>query len=430
MNYTALSLSQSPPLSVPLRFFLTAPLFLIAAAVFILFSGDNLFASRWTPAVLALTHLVTLGFLGSCMIAALQQLVPVLLGTSLPAPARTSALLHGLWTLGSVSLVVGMGLGWKPGLQGGALLLGMALVLLLSLGGFALWRSTSRHATRPAMVLALVALAAAFLTAISLLLNYHWHLPLAHPWSRYHIGWAALGWVGLLIIGVAYQVVPMFQITPEYPRWLRRGLVPLLGLLLLVWPLFAAGQADTLVGLLLAAGMVLFAQQTLWLQSRRRRRLADVTLDFWRLAMISLIAATLVWIADLIHPHPALELVAGGLYLLGFAGSAVNGMLYKIVPFLIWLHLNNRLQQAGRRQSRVPNMKQVIPERLARRQFRLHLAALAVLLPGLAGVPIPMMVIAAAWLGSGVLLWWNLGQALFLYRRVATELEEETDDKV
>ena len=33
MSYTALSLSQSPPLAVPLRFFLTAPLFLAAAAL-------------------------------------------------------------------------------------------------------------------------------------------------------------------------------------------------------------------------------------------------------------------------------------------------------------------------------------------------------------------------------------------------------------
>jgi hypothetical protein len=417
MNYTALSLSQSPPLSVPLRFFLTAPLFVITAALLMLFAGDNLFASRWSPAMLALTHLVTLGFLGSCMLGALQQLLPVLLGTPLPAPRRTSTLLHGLWTLGSGLLVLGMGYGWHPGLQGGALLLGLALALLVPLAGLALWRTSSRHATVPAMTLALVALGAAFLMALSLLVHFNWQLPLAHPWSRYHIGWAALGWIGLLIIGVAYQVVPMFQITPAYPRWMRRALVPLLGLLLLLWPLLPWSLADILIRLLLATGMALFAVQTLWLQQQRRRRLADVTLDFWRLAMGSLLLAILLWLIQAFYPQGRLELAVGVVFLFGFATSAVNGMLYKIVPFLIWLHLNNRLQQAGQWQGKVPNMKQVIPERQARWQFRLHLAALALLLAAVL-LPLSPQVVGLVWLVNGGWLAGNLWQALRLYRRV------------
>jgi len=421
VNYTALSLSQSPPLSVPLRFFLTAPLFIIAAALVILFYGDNLFASRWTPAMLALTHLITLGFLGSCMLGALQQLLPVLLGTVLPSPARTSALLHILWTLGSVLLVLGMGAGWKPGLQSGALLLGFALAVLLPQAGTALWRTSSRHATRPAMALALFALAAAFLMAVTLLLKFNWQVPLAHPWSRYHIGWAALGWVGLLVIGVAYQVVPMFQITPEYPRRIRQFLVPLLGLVLLLWPLLP----DNLAGLLLAAGMALFAVQTLWLQSRRRRRLADVTLDFWRLAMVSLLLTLVLWVSNHFYPHPVLELAVGVLFLAGFAVSAVNGMLYKIVPFLVWLHLNNQLQQAGSWQGKVPNMKQVIPERQARRQFWLHLASLGMFLAALV-LAVPPHVVAVFWLINGSWLGWNLLLALRVFQRTARAVEEET----
>ena len=43
-----LSFEQAPPFSLPLRFFLTAPLFLLAAAILIVLSPDAL-ASRWTP---------------------------------------------------------------------------------------------------------------------------------------------------------------------------------------------------------------------------------------------------------------------------------------------------------------------------------------------------------------------------------------------
>jgi len=44
------------------------------------------------------------------------------------------------------------------------------------------------------------------------------------------------------------------------------------------------------------------------------------------------------------HPLPdAWLLLAGLLFLIGFAVSVVTGMLYKIVPFLAWFHLQARL---------------------------------------------------------------------------------------
>ena len=66
------------------------------------------------------------------------------------------------------------------------------------------------------------------------------------------------------------------------------------------------------------------------------------------------------------------------LFMLGFAASVVSGMLYKIVPFLAWFHLKT---QTGAKVSAIPNMKEMIPDRLARLHFRLHLAALLLLLP-------------------------------------------------
>ncbi len=420
MNYTALSLSQTPPLSVPFRFFLTAPLFLAAAALLLIPSGNALEVGRWSPAMLALTHLITLGFLGLCMVGALQQLLPVLTATSLRSPSRVSTLLHLLMTPGIALLVAGMGLSEPMLLQWGSALLLPALLAFILLVGHGLWRSTSRHATVPAMGLALLGLLLLGSIALWLLWQGQWYLPLAHPVTTLHVGWGALGWIGALLIGVAYQVVPMFQITPEYPARLRRWLIPALVILLLVWsalylwyPLLAIVPAS-----LLALLFMLFAMQTLRLQQQRKRRLADVTLDFWQLAMGCLMLAVVTWGLGQWLAWPPLELLLGALFLLGFAASAVNGMLYKIVPFLVWLHLNNRLQAQGSWQGSVPNMKQVIPVSDTRRQFRLHLFALLVLLVTL-GLPgtLPTWIAGGLWLANAGYLWWNLFQALRLYRK-------------
>ncbi|MCW8829578.1 MAG: hypothetical protein OQK94_11070 [Gammaproteobacteria bacterium] len=425
MNYTALSLSQTPPPSVPLPYFLLTPLFAATAALLLLLEGPQALATRWSPTMLALTHLMTIGVLGTTMLGALQQLVPVLVGVPLPAQRPVAWGLFLLWLAGSVLLISAMAAGWPTLLRfgGGALTLAVAVLTALVLRS--VWRSSSRHATVRAMGLAVIGFAIAVTIALYLLLRFAGQLPLAHPLTTLHIGWASLGWLFLLLTGVAYQVVPMFQITPEYPAQLRRWLAPVMVLLLLLWSLQHWWPGFSLLGWSLAAGVALFALQTLRLQTKRRRRLNDVTLDFWRLAMISLLLAVVAWAAGQLFPSsPGLELALGLLFFVGFALSAVNGMLYKIVPFLIWLHLNNRLQQAGSWQGRVPNMKQVIPERPARRQFYLHLAALALLLVALY---LPGMVLQAAavvWLLSSLSLGWNLLQALRLYWRISANLRE------
>lgn len=413
MNYATLSLTQTPPLAVPLRYFLTAPLFAALAGLLLLLSPETLL-SRWTPHALAATHLLTLGFLAMTMFGALQQLLPVLVGVALPRPELFSRTVHLLLSAGVVLLTTGMGSGATLLLQGGTVLLLLAVALFIGVVGHGLWHARSAHATVWAMAAALLALLITVLFGAGLLWRFGWRVPLIHPLTELHLAWGVAGWIALLLIGVAYQVVPMFQITPEYPRPLRRWLVPLLLLGLLLWSgarLWFTGS-DLLL-LPVAALLLLFAALTLRLQQQRRRRLPDVTLSFWRVAMVSLAAG----VALLLLPGDH-ALAAGVLLLVGFAISAVSGMLYKIVPFLIWLHLNNRLQQSGSWQGRVPNMKQIIAEAAARRHYRLHLLTLGLLLLATFW-PLPLARAAgAALLVSSLVLGWNLLQGVKLYRAV------------
>ena len=55
-----LSYDDTPPFSAPIRFFLTAPLFGVAAGLTLIFGGEIL-VSRWTPGALAITHLFAAG---------------------------------------------------------------------------------------------------------------------------------------------------------------------------------------------------------------------------------------------------------------------------------------------------------------------------------------------------------------------------------
>jgi len=184
---------------------------------------------------------------------------------------------------------------------------------------------------------------------------------------------------------------------------------------------------EWLPGLLLATSFALFAAVTLRLQARRLRRLPDITVDFWRVGMGAIIAAAGLWAVLALWPlSPAwrgiAELWWGVWVIVGGGVSVVAGMLYKIVPFLVWLHLHNRLQQASAWQGRVPTMRQVVAERQTRWHLYLHGAALLMLLPAVAWPQWLWYPALAVLAGAFALQWWNLLGALRTYRRIAAEM--------
>lgn len=385
MTEAGLSYEQAPPFAAPLRFFLVAPLFLLLAAGLALFLPEWQ-ANRWSPASLALTHLVTLGYLGMVMLGALLQILPVVLGAPVPAVSLVAWVgLLGL-SVGTPSLALGFLLSEPLWLYSGMLILAAGLLPVIVAVAFSLVRTAAPQVAWPIRQ-AVLALVITLMLGITLAGGLYglWSLPAASDLTPLHIAWGLIGWVLILIVGVAYQVVPMLQITPPYPARLSRWLtwIMLAGLLLFSsLPQPGWGAAASRLGeLTLCAASIGFAVATLRIQSQRRRKVPDVTLDFWRLGMASLILSALLCLLLSRLPEtwqaPA-QISLGLLFLLGCAASVVSGMLYKIVPFLAWFHLKT---QTGAKVGSIPNMKEMIPDKLARRHFRLHLAMLILLLP-------------------------------------------------
>jgi hypothetical protein len=419
---TGLSLEQAPPFSVPLRFFLTAPWFLVLAAAVLLWQGPDVFASRWLPATLALTHLLTLGFMAQVMLGALLQMLPVVVGVVVPRPRLTATLIHVPLTLGALALSIAFLSGVPIWFQGALWLLGLGFMVALIAIHLALWRAPVSNGTVIALRCALGALLVT--VGLGLLLSgfFGWGLRLpVVAVTNLHAAWGLVGWTVLLVAGVAYQVVPMFQITPPYPRWFIRGFAPLMAAILTAWSTFVSGGWETaarLASAALAVGLAVFAGTTLHLLSQRRRKIGDPTLSYWRTSMASLLASAVLWLATLwipaLEPASPAEWLLGLLPIFGFAIAVINGMLYKIVPFLAWFHLQARLFQ----RAKVPNMKQLLPEAPVRRQFWAYLAALlslfaAALYPTVFTYPAALVLgMTGAWLGVNLLGVWRV------YRRV------------
>ncbi len=405
LNTAGLRLDQAPPLAVPAAFFLAAPPFALAAGLWLAVAGDLLLVSRWLPQTLALVHLIALGFLSQVLCGALLQLPPVLAGAPVPRVLLVGRTAQVLLVGGTLLLCAGLAWGWGLPLTLGA---GAAAAGLALLGGavmIALVRGQGAGDTRLGLGLGLGALAVTAVLGLVLtgVLGGWARLSGLDAWVDLHLGWGLLGWAGLIIMGVGYQVVPMFHVTPPYPRWLRAAAVPTAAAgLVAALVLTAAGGVHLAPwGFALTAAVLgVFAVLTLDRQRRRQRPILDATLLHWRAAMLSGLAAALLW------PLGARAETLGVLLLIGVGVGLPSGMLFKILPFLSWFHLQHRQLTARRFDVRVPHMQVLIPDGQARIQFGLHLAALvlltaATLFPG-AGLARPagvLLAAAAGWLG-------------------------------
>ncbi|HFD78844.1 MAG TPA: hypothetical protein ENK05_00440 [Gammaproteobacteria bacterium] len=427
MNLGALSLEDAPGFRVPLQFFLTVPAFGILAATLILFDGGLLLQSRWLPATLAVTHAFTLGYIAMAMLGALFQMLPVVMGTSFPRTEPAARLVHGLLTAGTLCLVAAFE--WRQAML--FLIAAMLLVpvLLLFAAGTLIALRQGAKGGGPARAVRLAVMALAVTAGLGGWLAAGHALP-AVPLQRaltdYHAGWGLAGWILVLVVGISTQVIPMFLTTPPYPKTLERWLPPLLVVLLLtgsVAPLDALRQGALLALTVLAA---VYALVSLHLLQRRRRKRFDVTVWFWRLGMACLLAAAGLEGYAYVRggsAGPELAVLAGLLFLAGFAVSVINGMLYKIVPFLVWLHLRmpvlKGLVPPGTRLY-TPNIHEVIAPQRMKWQFLLHAAALVLLLAAVAATNGRWAQAGAVLLlASNGLLLFNLGAAVRLYARHA-----------
>ncbi|MBK7052090.1 MAG: permease [Rhodoferax sp.] len=409
-----LSLEQAPPLSAPLRFFLTAPLFAILAGGLMLWSGPALFESRWSAQALAVTHLMTVGFMLQAMLGALQQLLPVVAGANIKRPLWIATVVHITITLGAVCLVAAFLTSQPLLFTTAAVLLCLGLFVFIVAAARALKGVPDTSPVIRGLRLALLGLGVTVSLGLLLALSLggSFKVPLVSL-TNIHLGWGFVGWGCALLGAFGLTVVPMFQQTPAYPEWFSRYYSRSTVAITLLWSV-AELVAWELVASILSVGVVLmsavFALSTLHLQRQSKRAKPDATGRLWQIAMLSTLLAGALWLVARVWPMvtqwQGWPLLFGVLVLFGGFMSVIIGMLYKIVPFLVWLHLHHQ----GRGRLIAPNMKKVLPQNRIDRQAMAHLLSvgllvLAVFWPQWLAYPAGMgLVLANGWLLHNLLL--------------------------
>jgi len=336
-----------PTVWLPLRYLIAGQASLFLAVLLALTHAEDLLDFFYQGRVLAITHLVTLGWITTTIMGASFLVAPLILSVPLyserlgrwqfpPLVVGTAVMVYHFWT------------GHYGGLGGGALLVLVATAVFLVNLGLSLRQVSRKDVAIPYLVAALVYLGATVflgnLMALDKVLDFLGGQVLATIQGHAHL--AALGWVSMMILGVGHKMIPLLTAsTPEEERRSRRRFWILnAGVIGLFAALVTRSRWASPLGLVVVLGFT----SALYRLSRPWREGKPFPMD-WSLRHV-LAAFGFLVLSMFLGVSLALGVFGDGavaaraavaygfLGLIGWISLMIIGMSYRVIPLLVWLH--------------------------------------------------------------------------------------------
>ncbi len=375
---------------VVLPFYLYAALAFLAATILLFLSTEALNQHYFNPKILAITHIMALGWGTMMILGASHQLVPVLIEGKLFSDnlayfsfisAATGILLlaYGFYVFN---------MGWPS--RGGAILINAAI--LSYLGNLVLSmikrKKLNVHAT-------FVLTAALWLFAtilIGLLLVYNFTTPILPTNSLHYLSLHAhlgiIGWFLLLIIGVGSRLIPMFLISKYNNTKLLWGIYGFINAGLVSFIMFFLWLPQTSFYFIsLASILIGIAAFGVYCYRSFKQRIRKKVDEIMKISLLSVIMMLLpVFLLFVIilwllvgSVNPQLVLVYGFVVFFGWITAIILGMTFKTLPFIVWNKVYHR--QAGL--GKTPNPKEMFSSRIFRGMSAAYLAGFILFIIGI-----------------------------------------------
>ena len=360
-----LSLDQAPPISVPFRFFLSAPIFGVLISLIFLFSPFSQTSNQFHYVSIGIVHLFTLGILSMIIFGAMQQMMPVLAGAVIKKSKLFANIVHSSLVLGTLGLSFSFIFELKWLLHIGVLFLAIAFFTFFIVSIKLLFNVKYLTSTVKAMRLFALAGLITFILGLFLATS-HITSNLNEKYLVFvntHILFGLLGFAFLLIMGVSFQVIPMFYVALDFPKFIQHKLPIILFITLFISFFIFYFEINFLFLKLIFVVMILsFAYFALKSLNNRKRPVFDVTLWYWKFSLICLIISMIIWMFNIFESNYILAII----FAFGFLYSLLQGMVYKIIPFLSWFHLNSKGY------FKIPTIREFIEEKYIKVHFFLH----------------------------------------------------------
>ena len=381
--------------SLPLAYFAMAHASLALALAILVFDPALPGAFFYHARMIAVVHLLTIGWITGSILGAFYIVGPLALGMAMPVRGRDWAGFAAFW-IGAAGMVSHFWVGTYDGMAWSASLVLLAIANLAPRGCHGICATVPwsvRLHVRLAFSNMLAAGALGILIGLDKSRGFLGISPISATFAHAHL--AALGWAAMMVIGLSYRLMPMMlpaampsgRLTAASAILLEAGLVVLVPSLIFEWPLTGLA-ASMIVGSLASFAVVMMRTA----RSRLPRPPALPSRDWsvWQvhvafvwLAIAAILGVTFVG-GEGLRLHASWWYGVAGL--LGFLGQIITGMHGRLLPFHAWYRAADR---ASTRPGR--SAHSLISPRLAAIVFWCWTLAVPALSAGLASAHLPLI---------------------------------------
>jgi hypothetical protein len=344
-------LDKLPPRLLPVLYFTFAHFCLGLACLALALTPETLAGFFYHSRILAVVHLVTLGWISASILGALYMIAPMAFRMRMPA-RKVDYVAFALFVIGVTGMVSHFWLDRYAGMVWSAVTAVAGLVVFVARLSPPLVAAKMPTAIKIHIALAFFNILAAgsvgaLLGIEKLMIHVLPGQQLSNVYAHAHL--AALGWATMMVIGAGYRLFPMFlpAAMPSGSGLYASAALLEVGALGLFATFMLQSQWIGLFAAIAIMGLLAFAAQMVWMV--RRPRPAPKALqrpDFGMLHNLQALAylglTVLLGVGLLVAPDLDWKLRAAAAYgvfgLLGFLSQMVVGMSARLWPMFAWTH--------------------------------------------------------------------------------------------
>ncbi len=376
---------------VILPFYIYASLAFMVATLLLLFGSSGSFTGHYFhPEVLAVTHIMALGWGSMMILGASHQLVPVLIEGKLYS--NVLATLSFLFAAIGIILLVWGFYHFNFGVvaQTGAIMILVAFLFYLANIGISMSKANYHNVHATFVFAGTLWMILTISLGILLLFNFKYNVlsldSLHYLPLHAHLG--VLGWFLMLVLGVGSRLIPMFMISKynDVRRlwtifYLANGGVLLFYISFIIKPVQYLFVISTV---LVVSAIGLFIQFCYKAYKARIRKKVDPQVKIaitasWMMLLPAVVLAFLFSTSILSRNFEKLVLVYGFLIFFGWISAIIFGMTFKTLPFILW---NKKFHtKAGK--GKTPNPKELFSQPVFRTMLGFYFSGFAIFIAGI-----------------------------------------------
>ena len=340
-----------PAAGLPLLYFAFAHLCLALAFAALVVRPDLPAGYFHHPRMIALVHLITLGWISSSILGAFYIVAPLALRMPL-RPGWADRLAFVLYGIGVSGMVSHFWLGTYNGMAWSASLVVISVLHVAVRAWTGLLRAAVPRAVKLHVALAFANMLAASLFGIVAGLNrihgwFGWS-PLSTAFAHAHV--AVIGWAMMMVVGLSYRLIPMIvpAAMPTRESMARSAILLEAGILALAVALVTGSRWAAVGALLIVAGIASFVQHVREIVKHKLPPPAALPRPDWatwqtHVAFGWLLIATVTGIALTLPISIASTVPLGWIYgtagLVGFLSQVVVGIQGRLLPLHGWYRM-------------------------------------------------------------------------------------------